>query len=420
MDERHQEDLFRQQAIRALSIRLPGRPICLRPRPWFWLSCLLVTLFVSCTIILINVEFSRTETARGWLIADRGIVRISHRLPAIVSQVVAHPGERVAAGEALLYLTQDPSLSTDESRSEAALKKLHREAAEIELQLDLLQTQSELDLSGLRQQAANTSVIEEALQSRRREQQRRLELSQRKLRQLQVVAREGAVSESEIIRQEEELAVLGQAMDQINQELASLRRERTQLANKTARAPGDLQIRLSSLRERRLQLSHRVAEHEARRRTVLHSPVAGSVTSVDVHAGYPVTAHQTLLTLLPENSQLAADVFVPSRAAGFIERGQLVRIAYDAFPRQQYGLFQGRVDSVSEYVSLPGEIPQTFSIREATYRARVIIDSEGFETKFGTARLRPGMLLRADFVLESRSLLEWLLEPLRAHRLRRT
>jgi membrane fusion protein len=122
------------------------------------------------------------------------------------------------------------------------------------------------------------------------------------------------------------------------------------------------------------------------------------------------------MTIVPEDADLVAEVFIPSRAAGFVRSGQSVRIAYDAFPQQKFGTFEGRVAHVSDFVLLPGEIPQTFAVREATYKVHIVVDDSPIQTSVGAAGLRPGMLLAADIILENRNLIDWLLEPLRIRR----
>ncbi len=41
------------------------------------------------------------------------------------------------------------------------------------------------------------------------------------------------------------------------------------------------------------------------------------------------------------------------------------------------------------------------------------LDTEFAASRAGDTRLRPGMLLAAEIILESRSLIDWLLEPIR-------
>ena len=172
----------------------------------------------------------------------------------------------------------------------------------------------------------------------------------------------------------------------------------------------------SGLRARHSQLSQKIAAQESARLTVLKSPVSGVIASVEVYVGYSVTPQQLLVTVVPQGVDLVAEIFVPSRAAGFIRPGQSVHIAYDAFPQEKFGTFDGRISRVSDYVLLPGEIPPTFPIREATYKAQVALLSSSIQTSAGAAVLRPGMLLSEDIILENRNLVEWLLEPLRLHR----
>jgi membrane fusion protein len=149
---------------------------------------------------------------------------------------------------------------------------------------------------------------------------------------------------------------------------------------------------------------------------VLKAPVSGTIASVEANAGSFAAPQKLLMTVLPKNSSLAAEVFVPSRAVGFIQPGQSVLLAYDAFPQQKFGTFEGTVKRISEFVLLPSEIPQTFPVREATYKVQIEIQSSSIETSIGSARLRPGMLLAAEIVLEKRNLIDWLMEPLRTRR----
>ena len=56
------------------------------------------------------------------------------------------------------------------------------------------------------------------------------------------------------------------------------------------------------------------------------------------------------MEIIPEDSVLEADLFVPARAIGFIEPGQDVRILYDAFPYQHFGSYHGHVTNVSQTI----------------------------------------------------------------------
>jgi membrane fusion protein len=94
--------------------------------------------------------------------------------------------------------------------------------------------------------------------------------------------------------------------------------------------------------------------------------------------------------------------------------GQEVRIMYDAFPYQRFGSFPGRVEQVSRTVIAPDEVDAPVKIDTPVYRIRVALPQQVVQAYGGGAVLQPGMTLQANIVLERRSFLQWLLDPVMA------
>ncbi len=416
MSNFYAEDLFRKQAIDALSQRPLGRPICIMPRPWSWLVALIAAIFVVALLFLSTAEFSRKETVRGWLVSKEGVVRIAHDAAARVTSVVHKPGDKVRKGEPLLFMSTDSTLASGVNKNEHLLEKIRDEISETEAQSNLLHQQLELDLASVGKQLRNIDVEGQSLSAQWREQRRVVEFGLQKLNRLRKAANGGAVSEWDLLQQQSELATLRQELGRLERDTATLQRERELLQSRSGSLPVQAEIRLSDLRLQKTRLLQQVAEYESRRLTVLKSPLDGTIAVLVVRAGNTVAPQQLLMTILPADMSLLAEVYVPSSAMGFVRRGQVVRLAYDALPRQKFGTFAGIVNHVSEFVLLPAEIPQTFPVREATYKVQVRILDEVIETSIGSTRLRPGMLLAAEIVMERRNLLDWLLEPLHIRR----
>ncbi len=412
----HTEDLFRKQAIESLSKKTPGRPICLMPRPWLWLSGLLVILFLSAALFVGHTEYSRKESVRGWLISRSGVVRVASNTVAVIREVTRVPGDPVKTGEPLIYLSTDSILSDGKGKSEQVISQLRQEMLEVDTQLGLSRQQQDLESAALTRQLSAFDRAGRALLSRLDGQRRGVDLGHEKLQRIEGVVASGAVTEWDLLRQQEEVGTLEQNLTQIEQDLANQQREREQLVARQESLSIQASIQRSALRARRMQLSQQIAEHESRRLSVLTSPVTGIVAAVEVHPGDTIAPRQLLMTVLPEDMDLAAEIYVPSRAAGFVQRGQKVRISYDAFPPQKFGTFEGRIEHMTNFVVLPGETSQPFPIREATYKVQVKIDDAAIQTSIGPAALRPGMLMAAEIILEERNLVDWLLEPLRLRR----
>lgn len=416
MTQRSVENLFRRQAVESLSRQAPGRPICLMPRPWAWLSLFVCVIFVAALMFVATGEYARKERAVGWLVASNGVVRVSSSAAAIVREVAVAAGARVERGDSLIYLSRDTRLPAGESTSDLVLNELQLELAELATQLELTDEQLRQEQTSYEKQLSGFERERELLQAGLDAQTERVALSGQKLQRLEALVGDGAISAWDVILQKERVSELEQEQLRLQQDLARHQRERRSLQARFDNLPIMIKMQRSSLMARRRQLQQEVAQHESRRLSVLSSPRAGVVSSIQINAGDAAAPGQLLMTVLPSNAVLSAEVYVPSRAAGFIQPGQDVRLAFAAFPPQKFGTFSGHVRRISDFVLLPGDIPQTFSIREATYRVEIVIDDAETLSKTKSAVLRPGMLLTAEIILEDRSMLDWLLEPLRLYR----
>jgi membrane fusion protein len=116
---------------------------------------------------------------------------------------------------------------------------------------------------------------------------------------------------------------------------------------------------------------------------------------------------------VPGNSLLEAKLFIPTKAIGFVEPGQDVKLLYDAFPYQRFGTYRGRIISVSRTVLLDSDIIAPIKINEPVYTATVALDRPDITAHGKKIPLQPDMSLRADIILERRTLIDWIVSPLR-------
>jgi membrane fusion protein len=160
-------------------------------------------------------------------------------------------------------------------------------------------------------------------------------------------------------------------------------------------------------------VAQHTAEIEGRRRYIVRAPIAGRVTSVLASVGGTIDTRTPLMSIVPTDSYFEADLFVPARAIGFVAPGQTVRLLYDAFPFQRFGSYSGTVDSVATTMLGPAEMPAPVAgIKDPAYRVKVKLARQTVEAYGHEVPLQPDMTLRADIILERRSFIEWLLEPL--------
>ena len=159
-------------------------------------------------------------------------------------------------------------------------------------------------------------------------------------------------------------------------------------------------------------VEQRIADAEARRMQVVVSPVAGRVAVVPVAVGQSVSAGATIAIVVPQGAKLEAELLVPSRSAGFIRPGQPTHLMLQAFPHQRFGMVDGEVKSISNTVLQPTELSISgIKIDEPVFRVRVGLAREEIGAYGELIPLQAGMLLSADIVLDRRSLVRWLFDP---------
>ncbi len=80
----------------------------------------------------------------------------------------------------------------------------------------------------------------------------------------------------------------------------------------------------------------------------LKAPQAGKIKDVATHTiGSVVSPGTILLTLVPSDEPLQAEVMINNDDVGFVHEGQSVKLKLAAYPFQKYGMVDGTVTHVS-------------------------------------------------------------------------
>jgi HlyD family secretion protein len=165
------------------------------------------------------------------------------------------------------------------------------------------------------------------------------------------------------------------------------------------------------------------ADKQDRRSALLElkAPQAGIVKELATHTtGAVLQPGTVLLTLVPNDEQLQAEVWVDNQDIGFVREGQDVKLKLATYPFQKYGMVDGPVQHVSADASERGQsanVPEqdrTNATRETGgYRFRTIVALGEQEITSGEQRqaLAPGMQVQAEIKLGRRTVLEYLLSP---------
>jgi membrane fusion protein, hemolysin D len=163
----------------------------------------------------------------------------------------------------------------------------------------------------------------------------------------------------------------------------------------------------------------------------LTSPVDGVVQQLAVHTvGGVVTPAQSLLVIVPDDSALEIEAMVSNRDIGFVQAGQSAEIKIDTFNFTRYGLLHGEVLGISQDAIIRERAPERASERalgtqqdssepngqELNYSARVSLDRNQMQVEDRMVSLAPGMAVTVEIKTGQRTVLDYLLSPLRRYR----
>ena len=123
-----------------------------------------------------------------------------------------------------------------------------------------------------------------------------------------------------------------------------------------------------------------------------------------------------LMTIVPANEPLRAEVWVDNHDRGFVHEGQKVRVKVAPYPFQKYGMIEGVVKTVSADASesqrnAGPEGQNTPPPPASQFRSIVELKAQVLEADGARHKLMPGMQVDAEISLGDRTVMEYLLSP---------
>ncbi|HET7883996.1 MAG TPA: HlyD family efflux transporter periplasmic adaptor subunit [Acetobacteraceae bacterium] len=404
--------LFRAEAIAHQRDPLAGSAALPVPPSAASLTWLVLALLAAASVVLAGGSYARKETAPGFLTPTIGVAKVLPPRAGVVVAVAVIEGERVEAGTPLLTVQVG---QTDENGSDVdsgVLQSIGRQRSSLLQQIELEQAKTTAEHEQVQHRIDGLRAEIVALQAELAAQHERTQVADEQVVAVRDLVKQGYISVVEFKHRQDNLLAQRQNEAALVRQIVERQGVVTQQSDALHQLPDSLAARILVLRASISDLDGRLAEIAGRRAYLLRASVAGQVSALQARVGLTADPTVPLLSIVPTGSILQAELFVPARAIGFVEAGQTVRLAYEAFPFQRFGLHGGRVISVSRNLLRPAELIAPIAIGEPSYRVTVSLDRQSLPAFGREFPLGPDMTLRADIVFDRRSLLAWVFEPL--------
>lgn len=250
-------------------------------------------------------------------------------------------------------------------------------------------------------------------------QEKRIAISEKMLEKQRYLAKMDAISELEKNSYEIALLELKAGLAAYQREADNLAREITVQQSNLKNLPEQQATEISQLERAVSVYQQEILDYQQRNEQTIRATISGYVSSINTEIGQQVDTNKLLMSIVPKESELLANLYVPSRAIGFVKPNDKVILRYQAYPYQKFGHAEGHVISIAqtalgaqEWTNLGNIFTQTAQVNEPVYLIKVKLDNQHIRIYGTEKKLQIGMILEADILHENKRLYEWILDPL--------
>lgn len=414
----------------------------------------LYTLLTLFAVLLVWAALGRLDivaVAQGKLVPETFLKVVQPSDSGVIKEILVKEGDEVAAGQVLMRM--DTSLSTSDRRvleTDYQLRALQLRRIDAELKGVPL-TKKSGDNAALfaqveAQYRSHRLAYQDALDTERAalakakhdlkgsmemesKLKQTLPIFQEQEKGWDQLAKEGFAGKLMALDRKRSRIETEQELQAQTHNVASLKAAIAQSEKRLAQITSNYHQQLHNERieaeSQHNKLDQDIAKHTYKHGLLeLRAPQAGMIKDLATHTpGTVVSPGTVIVTIVPHNEPLLAEVWVTNLDAGFIVPRQEAKIKLVAYPFQQYGMLDGVVRHVSVDASdKPGDsgnMRQTSDSdkpspgqSQLSYRTLVQLNSTELESRGQRFKITPGMQVSAEINLGTRTVLQYLLSPI--------
>lgn len=426
-------------------LRIQSRP----PSPFA--RAMLYLLLLMVFLLLIWAAFGKLDivaTAEGKLIPQSYVKIVQPSEQGLIREILVSEGQQVKTGQVLMRL--DPTLSDADGKAinsdylgrQIALRRIDAELADQATFKRQPNDPEALYNEALAQFRANRLAYQSALAEEQNTRDKSMsdlaaaQEARNKLIQTMPhfqqqheayadLAKEGYVSKLEAtnkarehIEKEQDLKAQEHLIVSAQATLTSSTRKLVQITAayrqklQAERADNSDKLDKAQAEQTKQQYRHDLLE--------LKAPQDGIIKDVATHTiGTVISPGTIVMTLVPQDEAVKAEVWVSNEDIGFIHTGQATKIKFASYQFQKYGMVDGEVahlsadatDNTQQGAGQSAAPNKPGGNQPYAYRALVTLNTQALIANGVRHSLTPGMQVTAEIHLGTRTILEYLLSP---------
>ena len=400
---------------------------------------------VAGTVAAINVQEGDTvEAGQSLLELESDIV--SAELQQLQTQLL---GQQNRLNQ-LKLLKKQILLTVDTQEQETRAQKLEKQTrvAQARQQLQFYQksynSQQEEKLAQLNQAKQNVVYGQTALNSAKKA----LTKAQKEVERYRRAWQQGVIAEVRVVEQEDLIAERQEAYDRTRSELQQAKLRLAEQENSYAKvirqAESDIeqaQLQLQEQEKSYQTLAHtgklailrsqeqlknieseittliaEIAQSESQiasiryqlQQRILKTPAKGLIFDLSIQkAGEVVQPGEKVAEIAPVGSSLVVRAQMPTVESGSLTKGMNVKLKFDAYPFQDYGIVTGKLTAISP----TSKLIDTEQGQVASYNLEIKLDRDCLPSGNKCIALRPGDTATAEVIVRQRRIIDFILDP---------
>lgn len=171
----------------------------------------------------------------------------------------------------------------------------------------------------------------------------------------------------------------------------------------------DLQTRITDEKSEITQTASQIASLNFQlQQKVVRSPIDGVIFALPVNKpGAVVQPGEMIAQIAPKNTPLVLKAQMPTKDSGFLKLGSPVKIKFDAYPFQNYGIVPGTVTRISP----DSKIQQASTGNTETFELEITMQQSYIEAEHKQVSLAPGQTATAEVIVRQQRVIDYMLDP---------
>ncbi|MGB3637832.1 MAG: HlyD family efflux transporter periplasmic adaptor subunit [Rivularia sp. (in: cyanobacteria)] len=171
----------------------------------------------------------------------------------------------------------------------------------------------------------------------------------------------------------------------------------------------DTQTQISSVESQIAQTTSQVASLKLQlKQRIVRSPIDGTIFEFPISKpGQVVQPGQRIAQIAPKNTDVILKASMPIQDSGFLKVGMPVKVKFDAYPYQEYGIVEGKV----AWVSPDSKMNQTPLGNSESFELEITLEQQYVDNGEKRVSLMPGQTADAEVVIRQRRIIDFVLDP---------